>query len=121
MADETLVEVSVEADEEAAADDIENEQLLHKKELLGKNKFKNYNLNNNNFNDTISLLNLKGMNKSIIFGINDSFRSSNSLYGNKTGFSNDSRSLSSRFGGNNIGYSSTLICPSNIFKIKTKE
>ena len=107
--------------EEAAADDIENEQLLHKKELLGKNKFKNYNLNNNNFNDTISLLNLKGINKSIIFGTNDSFRSSNSLYGNKTGFSNDSRSLSSRFGGNNIGYSSTLICPSNIFKIKTKE
>ena len=107
--------------EEAAADDIENEQLLHKKELLGKNKFKNYNLNNNNFNNTISLLNLKGMNKSIILGMNDSFRSSNSSYGNKTGFSNDSRSLSSRYGGNSIGYSSTLICPSNIFKIKTKE
>ena len=116
--------------EEAAADDIENEELLSKREILGKNKFKNNSLiYNNNYNNLHGCLNLKGFNKTMFLGINDSNlnnnnnRSSlNSFYGNKTRSSiNENKSiLSSRLGGHSIGYSSTLVCPSNIFKTKVE-
>ena len=117
--------------EEAAADDIEKDELLSKNELLGTNKFKNNSLNyNNNYNTLYGCLNLKGINKNTLLEMNESYfnssninRSSiNSFYGNKTRSSiNENKSLlSSRLGGNSIGYSSTLVCPSNIFKTKVE-
>ena len=83
-------------------------------EILGKNKFNKNNLNI--FNSKYRTIFYRNMNHDSI-GVNDSMRSSitrssiNSFYGNRTRASSESK-----ISAGNIGYSSTLICPSNIFK-----
>lgn len=86
----------------------------NKNEILGKNKFNKNNLNV--FNSKYRTIFYRNSNQDSI-GVNDSIRSSinrssiNSIYGSRTRASSENR-----ISNGSIGYSSTLICPSNIFK-----
>ena len=69
-----------------------------------------YNINNNN-----SILFSTGLNDS---NINNRTISTTSFYGAKTRASSESRIINNKLRSGVIGYSSTLICPTNIFKSK---
>ena len=88
------------------------------KENTAKNILDKYQINNN-------ILNYNFNNNSIIFstGLNDSninnrTISTTSFYGAKTRASSESRIINNKLRSGVIGYSSTLICPTNIFKSK---
>ena len=87
-------------------------------ENTAKNILDKYKINNNIFDYNIN-------NNSIIFssGLNDSninnrTISTTSFYGAKTRASSESRIINNKLRSGVIGYSSTLICPTNIFKSK---
>ena len=88
------------------------------KENTAKNILDKYQINNNilnyNFNDN-SILFSSGMNDS---NINNRTISTTSFYGAKTRASSESRIINNKLRSGVIGYSSTLICPTNIFKSK---
>ena len=92
-------------------DNYENKNDVLDKNKFNKNIFDNFNNNNTFFgeanskenNDTLSTINR--------FTIN-------SLNGKMTRASSEKRLINYKLGGSNIGYSSTLICPINIFKSK---
>ena len=83
-------------------------------DILGKNKFNKNILNifNSKYHSTF----YRNVNQDL-FGENDSVRTSlNSFYWNRTSASSKNIITNSKLSKGSIGYSSTLICPSNIFK-----
>ena len=76
-------------------------------------------MDNINFNNTFyGSFNNKGINKSLI-GLNDTNannKTSMSIYGDKIKTPRENKLLSSRI--KEMGYNSTLVCPSNNFKDK---
>ena len=88
------------------------------KENTAKNILDKYQINNNildyNFNNN-SIIFSSGMNDS---NINNRTISTTSFYGAKTRASSESRIINNKLKSGVIGYSSTLICPTNIFKSK---
>ena len=88
------------------------------KENTAKNILDKYQINNNildyNFNNN-SIIFSSGMNDS---NINNRTISTTSFYGAKTRASSESRIINNKLRSGVIGYSSTLICPTNIFKSK---
>ncbi len=89
------------------------------KEHTSKDILNKYQINNNilnyNFNDNNSILFSTGLNDS---NINNRTISTTSFYGAKTRASSESRIINNKLRSGVIGYSSTLICPTNIFKSK---
>ena len=91
----------------------ENEKL-NTNENINNNKLDNINFNNTFYGS----INNKGINKSII-GFNDTNannKTSMSIYGDKIKTPRENKLLSSRI--KEMGYNSTLVCPSNNFKDK---
>ena len=88
------------------------------KENTAKNILDKYQINNNildyNFNNN-SILFSTVLNDS---NINNRTISTTSFYGAKTRASSESRIINNKLRSGVIGYSSTLICPTNIFKSK---
>ena len=88
------------------------------KENTAKNILDKYQINNNildyNFNNN-SIIFSTGLNDS---NINNRTISTTSFYGAKTRASSESRIINNKLRSGVIGYSSTLICPTNIFKSK---
>ena len=88
------------------------------KENTAKNILDKYQINNNilnyNFDDN-SIIFSSGMNDS---NLNNRTISTTSFYGAKTRASSESRIINNKLRSGVIGYSSTLICPTNIFKSK---
>ena len=88
------------------------------KENTAKNILDKYQINNNilnyNFDDN-SIIFSSGMNDS---NLNNRTISTTSFYGAKTRASSESRIINNKLKSGVIGYSSTLICPTNIFKSK---
>jgi len=88
------------------------------KENTAKNILDKYQINNNildyNFNNN-SIIFSTGLNDS---NINNRTISTTSFYGAKTRASSKSRIINNKLRSGVIGYSSTLICPTNIFKSK---
>ena len=88
------------------------------KENTAKNILDKYQINNNildyNFNNN-SIIFSSGMNDS---NINNRTISTTSFYGAKTRASSESRIINNKLRSGVIGYSSTLIYPTNIFKSK---
>ena len=88
------------------------------KENTAKNILDKYQINHNilnyNFNDN-SIIFSSGMNDS---NLNNRTISTTSFYGAKTRASSESRIINNKLRSGVIGYSSTLICPTNIFKSK---
>ena len=88
------------------------------KENTAKNILDKYQINNNildyNFNNN-SIIFSTGLNDS---NINNRTISTTSFYGAKTRASSESRIINNKLKSGVIGYSSTLICPTNIFKSK---
>jgi hypothetical protein len=92
-------------------DNYENKNDVLDKNKFNKNIFDNFNNNNTFFGEANSKENndtLSTINKFTI----------NSLNGKMTRASSEKRLINYKLGGSNIGYSSTLICPINIFKSK---
>ena len=89
------------------------------KENTAKNILDKYQINHNilnyNFNDNNSIIFSTGLNDS---NINNRTISTTSFYGAKTRASSESRIINNKLRSGVIGYSSTLICPTNIFKSK---
>ena len=87
-------------------------------ENTAKNILDKYQINNNildyNFNNN-SIIFSPGLNDS---NINNRTISTTSFYGAKTRASSESRIINNKLRSGVIGYSSTLICPTNIFKSK---
>lgn len=92
-----------------------------KPESEKNDKIKDYDvLDKNKFNKNINDLRSNSNNFYLTTNESDinSRTSINSFCGNKSRASSESRIMNYKLGGGNIGYSSTLICPSNIFKSK---
>ena len=108
---------------EAEADDIENDILFSTNEINTKNSVNTNNniIVNNTYNNTFYGSFNNNMNKSFNYNIiNPSFdynmnKTMNSFYGTKTRTSRENKNLNNKLVGSSIGYSSTLVYPSNKF------
>ena len=93
--------------EESAKEDYIKEKG---KDIFDKNIIKNFKTNTIDYSDN---------NNTLHFGINDSLRTSTtSFYKQKTRSSSDIKITNYKLNSGRIGYSSTLICPLNIFQSK---
>ena len=92
-------------------DNHENKNDVLDKNKFNKNIFDNFNNNNTFFGESNSKDNNNTLSTINRFTIN-------SLNGKMTRASSEKRLINYKLGGSNIGYSSTLICPINIFKSK---
>ena len=111
---------------EAEAEDIENDILFNTNEINSKNELNSNNnlMTNNTYNNTFSGGFNNNMNKSFNYNIiNPSFdnnlnKTMNSFYGVKTRTASENKNLNNKLVGSSIGYSSTLVYPSNRFMRK---
>lgn len=108
---------------EAEAEDIENDILFSSNEINSKNSLNSNNnlIVNNIYNNTFYGGFNNNMNKSFNYNvINPSFdynmnKTTNSFYRTKTRTSSENKILNNKLVGSSIGYSSTLVYPSNRF------